>query len=191
MIPGWEGDGFVKYSRRSRSTWGTPVGRVPLRFTAPTYPISFKRKQFFLMGSPNGRASNFRRTRSKPGHRRREATDFKRGKILVRRLRRPPEARPVEPDRLENGVRVIVPESTNELIRVDSLDVELFEDRSREIGEIECDEEARPAVNRRRQDVPVVGVGEDECRDEGLVPAHEAIRDMLIHKPPAPLQARR
>ena len=52
-------------------------------------------------------------------------------------------------------------------------------DRRREIAQVERDDESRPAVDRRRQHVPVVGVGKGQGRDEGLVPGDEAIGDVL------------
>ena len=40
----------------------------------------------------------------------------------------------------------------------------------------------RPAVDRRRQHVPVIRVGKGQCRDEGLVPGDQAVGDVLVHE---------
>lgn len=93
--------------------------------------------------------------------------------------------------RVEHCVEMFIPEASDELIRVQGLDVELGEDRRGEIAQVERDDEASPAVNRRRQDVTVVRVGEEQIWDEGLVPGNEAIGNVLIHQTPAAGEARR
>jgi hypothetical protein len=77
---------------------------------------------------------------------------------------------------------MFIPEASDELIRVDGLDGELAKDRRREIAQIERDNEASSAVNRRRQDVSVIDIGEGQRRDEGLVFGDEAIGDVLVHE---------
>jgi hypothetical protein len=47
----------------------------------------------------------------------------------------------VKPHRLKNGIEVFVKEASNELVRMDGLDLELAEDRCREIAQVECDDE--------------------------------------------------
>ena len=42
----------------------------------------------------------------------------------------------MEPHRLKYGVRTVIPETSDELIRVDGLDVELAKNRGREIAQL-------------------------------------------------------
>ena len=114
--------------------------------------------------------------RSEPGHRLGEPALFERRQVFGRGLRGPLQARPLTPHGLEHGLGGLVPEPDDELVRVDGLDVELFEDRRREVVQVERDDVPRPAVNRRRQHVAVVGVGEGQRRDEGLVPGRRGSR---------------
>ena len=51
------------------------------------------------------------------------------------------------------------------------------------------DDRPRPAVDRRRQHVAVVRVGEGQGGDEGLVASDKAVGDVLIHQLPTPGEA--
>jgi hypothetical protein len=62
--------------------------------------------------------------------------------------------------RVCDSVGMFVPQTTNELIRVPRFDVEISEDGRREIREIECDDQRSTTMDRRRENVPVIGVGE-------------------------------
>ena len=82
----------------------------------------------------------------------------------------------------EHGINVLIPKTADELIGVDGLDVESLQNRGWKIHQVERDDQRNPAMNRRRQDVPIVGIGQSQRRDEGLVFGDEAIRNVFIHE---------
>ena len=86
---------------------------------------------------------------------------------------------------------MLVPEVSDELIRVDGFNAELAEDRLREIAQVERDDEPRAAVNRSRQNMAVFGVREGQRWDESFVIGDQAIRDVQIHEVPTTRQALR
>ena len=79
---------------------------------------------------------------------------------------------------------MVIPEPNDELIRMDGLDVVLAKNRCREIAQVERDDDANSAMNRRRQHMAIIGVGKGQRRAESLVPGDEAIGDVLVHEPP-------
>jgi hypothetical protein len=125
---------------------------------------------------------NSQSERSNPSGRLRKLTLFERRQVFVCGLRGFLQARPMKFHRLKHCVRMVIPKAIDELIRADRLDLERAQDRRREVARVERDNEAGSAVNRCRQDVPIVDIGEGQCRDEGLVSGDKTIGHVLVHE---------
>ena len=81
------------------------------------------------------------------------------------------------------AVGLFVPEPSDELIRVDGRDAVAREDRRREIAQVVGHDHFRLAVDRRRQDMPVVGIGKRQGRYQGLLTLPTAkARGFSVHR---------
>ena len=74
-------------------------------------------------------------------------------------------AHPVLPGRRADGLDVQVDQAPQQVVRVQRLDVELRKGLPGEVHQVEGHDRARPAADRRGQDVAIVEVGEGQALD--------------------------
>lgn len=88
------------------------------------------------------------------------------------------------PNRIRKGRRIDALDVEQEIVRTDGVQAVGFQPVLREVGEIEGDDTARLAHNRRRENVPIVWIGQIHGRDERLVPRDQRIEHGRVHRAP-------
>ena len=96
----------------------------------------------------------------------------------------------MDADRGQEGIWVLLEQVRRELVRMLRPDAVGSQRGFREVGEIEGHDQRHPRGNRRRQNVPVVGVRQRERGDQSGVLGDVPVPSPAVHQFPSALQAR-
>jgi len=84
--------------------------------------------------------------------------------------------------RFDDESRREIEKMKDELVRVLSFDVEFFKDLRRKIGQVASDDDSRACLDRGRQHMAIIGVGEFESGNKVLIAPNQSSRRGLIHE---------